>query len=602
MISFKTRRSGEQLLSERQNQKILDQCCDPYGFISGNLFENSPAGISIVQQGRIIITNKKTESITGYTIDELKTIDGFSIIHPEDRKTFRQYLMAKAGSDVAADSCHFRIVRKDGSTRWLERHIVNTEWNGAPAFLSFDIDITELKQAEAQLQLQAQLLDVATDAVYLRELDGKLVYANETIGNVIGYAKTEILNSNISRIVPTDEVQLISIRNKELLEKGKIDFEASLVHKNGSIIPVDIVAKIIEWNGQKLVMVAARDITEYKKAEKALRENEERLREAQALGKIANYEVDENTRDVIWSDEMYELFERDRELPPPSIEQIPAYFSEEEFVRFAQLTKTVFNEGKEVCGDIIAKMPSGKNPVFFITIRPIKNDKGQIIKTFGTIQDVTERKKVEQRITESEEKLKQSYDQLQKTFFGITQSFAATVELRDLYTAGHQKRVAELASAIAREMGLSEENVQHVYVAGLVHDIGKLSVPSEILAKPGELNEIEFALLKIHAQAGYEVLRNIDFPYPVARWVLEHHERLDGSGYPSGLTGDKISMEARILAVADVVEAISSHRPYRAALGIDQAIREIQINKTILYDEKVVDTCIHLFNEKKISL
>ena len=172
------------------------------------------------------------------------------------------------------------------------------------------------------------------------------------------------------------------------------------------------------------------------------------------------------------------------------------------------------------------------------------------------------------------------------------EALATTIELRDPYTAGHQRRVAELARAIAREMGLPEERVQGIYVGALVHDLGKIAVPAEILSKPGRLSEAEFNLIRQHPRVGYEILKPVPFPWPVAQMVLQHHERLDGSGYPQGLKGDDISLEARILAVADVVEAMSSHRPYRPALGRRRAMEELLRERGRLYDPEVVRACL----------
>ncbi len=172
------------------------------------------------------------------------------------------------------------------------------------------------------------------------------------------------------------------------------------------------------------------------------------------------------------------------------------------------------------------------------------------------------------------------------------------VEMRDPYTAGHQRRVADLARSIASEMGLSKDQIDGIRTAGLIHDIGKISVPAEILSRPEKLTNLAFELIKTHAQSGYDILKDIEFPWPIARIVHEHHERMDGSGYPNGLTGDEIFLESRILAVADVVEAIASHRPYRPALGIEKALEEISQNRDILYDPEVVDACLRLFEEK----
>jgi putative nucleotidyltransferase with HDIG domain len=170
--------------------------------------------------------------------------------------------------------------------------------------------------------------------------------------------------------------------------------------------------------------------------------------------------------------------------------------------------------------------------------------------------------------------------------------------MRDPYTAGHQQKVVQLASAIAREMGLAEEQIEGLSVAGALHDIGKINIPAELLSKPGKLSKIEFEIIKTHAQVGFAILQGIDFPWPVAVAVAQHHERMDGSGYPFGLSGPDIILEARIMAVADVVEAMASHRPYRASLGIDRALEEISRNRGILYDAESVDACVRVFTEK----
>jgi len=197
------------------------------------------------------------------------------------------------------------------------------------------------------------------------------------------------------------------------------------------------------------------------------------------------------------------------------------------------------------------------------------------------------------------ENMKQKHSELQKAMDGIIHAVSLVVETRDPYTAGHQRRVAELARAIAREMGLSEWQTMGIYVAGLLHDVGKVAVPSEILSKPGKITDTEFSIIKSHCQVGSEILQRIDFPWPVTKAVLQHHERLDGSGYPGGLSGDQIIIEARILGVADVVEAMSSHRPYRPALGLNSALQEISRSSGILYDIEVVDACLALLRKNE---
>ncbi|MEK6557752.1 MAG: HD-GYP domain-containing protein, partial [Candidatus Margulisiibacteriota bacterium] len=212
------------------------------------------------------------------------------------------------------------------------------------------------------------------------------------------------------------------------------------------------------------------------------------------------------------------------------------------------------------------------------------------------IEDITLRKR-------AEEELKDSFKRLHKTLGATVQALAVTAETRDPYTAGHQRSVADLSRAIARAIGsLTAEQIDGLRMASTIHDIGKISVPAEILSKPKKLTDIEFNLIKVHPQSGYDILKDIDFSWPIARMVLEHHERMDGSGYPNGLTGNDLLLESRILAVADVVESMASHRPYRPGLGINAALDEIVKNKGVLYDPEVVDVCLKLFNEKGYKL
>jgi PAS domain S-box-containing protein len=211
------------------------------------------------------------------------------------------------------------------------------------------------------------------------------------------------------------------------------------------------------------------------------------------------------------------------------------------------------------------------------------------------VRDITGRKRAEERH-------EHTLLNLQKAMSGTIQIIAHVVETRDAYTAGHQTRVADLARSIAVEMGLRPEMIEGIRMAGVIHDIGKISVPAEILAKPGELRPKEFELIKDHPQTGYDILRDVEFPWPIAGIILQHHERMDGSGYPGGLKGDAILPEAKIIAVADVVEAIASHRPYRPARGIDVALEEIEKNKGRLYDAEVVEACLRLFREKDYKI
>ncbi|MCK9365526.1 MAG: PAS domain-containing protein [Syntrophales bacterium] len=226
---------------------------------------------------------------------------------------------------------------------------------------------------------------------------------------------------------------------------------------------------------------------------------------------------------------------------------------------------------------------------------PLLDETGEIIKWFGTCTDID-------KIKHTEEQLQDTLESLRKAFGTTIQVMVSAVEVRDPYTSGHQTRSADLACAIATEMGLSSEKIEGIRMAGSIHDIGKLSIPAEILSKPTKLTNLEFSLIKEHSLRGYEILKDVESPWPIAEIVYQHHERMDGSGYPRNLKGEEILIEARILSVADVVEAMASHRPYRPGLGIDAALKEISNNRGILYDTGVVDACLRLFHEKGYKL
>ncbi len=330
---------------------------------------------------------------------------------------------------------------------------------------------------------------------------------------------------------------------------------------------------------------------ERKRVEEALKRSEQCLKVAQKIGRIGHWEFDTATNRIEWSDQVYELYERDKTLGPPTVEEEAGYYPPEQAAQLKELSRLAIEKGQQSHCDLDATLPSGKSVNFTTWIHPVKDAAGCVTRLTGTIQDVTEHKRVEEQLLASQARLQQ---QLQGTLHVIQQM----TETRDAYTSGHQKHVAELAVAIAREMRLPEDScVPLIEMAALIHDIGKIAVPAEILSKPGKLSQAEFALIKTHPQAGYDMLRQAELPYPVPETVLQHHERYDGTGYPAGLSGDEILPEASILAVADVVEAMSSHRPYRAALGIDAALEEISAGSGTRFYTDVVESCLAVFRK-----
>ena len=232
-------------------------------------------------------------------------------------------------------------------------------------------------------------------------------------------------------------------------------------------------------------------------------------------------------------------------------------------------------------------------------MRDEEKTKDQLIKEMQKMREkVAGLEEVKLECNQVDKKLKQSYKKLQKIIEGTAHIITKVVELRDPYSIGHQQRVSKLATAIAQEMELPQDKIEGTKIASLVHDIGKVDLPTEIISKPSKLIEVEFNLIKNYPKVGHDILKKVDFPWPIAEIVLQHQEKIDGSGYPRGLKSDEICIEAKILGVANVVEAMSSYKSYRPALSIHEALTEISKNKNILFDPEVVDTCFKLFKEK----
>jgi len=254
----------------------------------------------------------------------------------------------------------------------------------------------------------------------------------------------------------------------------------------------------------------------------------------------------------------------------------------------------IFSSGIEKNRNFLLNASGQRIPVEY-SISPQLDDSGDSFGTVMVFRDISER-------VLAEDRLKESFDNLRTAMGGVIQAMAYTVETRDPYTAGHQKRVANLARKIGEKLNLDSEIIEGIRMAGVIHDLGKISVPSEILSKPGKISAVEFNLIKTHSQVAYDILKTVEFPWPIAEIVYQHHERNDGSGYPRGLKRDDLMIEARVISVADVVEAMASHRPYRPALGIDVALGEIQKHSGKWFDEEIVDACVSVFRDDDYTM
>lgn len=331
----------------------------------------------------------------------------------------------------------------------------------------------------------------------------------------------------------------------------------------------------------------ARNRRERKRADQELKRSEEKYRTLFEESRDAIYMSDQQGDLIDFNQSTLDLFGHSRgEMFGLSTETV--FVDAHEYNRFQKAL-----EKKGSVRDFEAKLRKKDGTEMYCLITAtVRQARDQSIRGYqGIIRDISE-------LISNRNALEDTLKELRKALGGTIEAMALTVETRDPYTAGHQRRVSNLARAIATEMDISENRVQGIRLAGVIHDIGKISVPGEILSKPGKISEHEFGIIKEHPMVGYNILKTVDFPWPIAQIVRQHHERFDGSGYPDGLAGEDILLEARIMAVADVVEAMASHRPYRASLGTDIALREISKNRAVLYDPQVVDVCLRLFNDQ----
>ena len=433
------------------------------------------------------------------------------------------------------------------------------------------------------------LFDRSLDCVYIHDFKGNFIDANPAALALLGYNREEIQSLNFASLLTEGQLPLVFQTLEELRNTGaqKEISEYRLRHKNGKILEIETKASVIYRDRKPYAIQGlARDITERKRAEqeiKMLSAVVERSTEGMAIA-----DLDGN---IIFVNEawlsMHGYIEPEKLLG----KSLAVFHNKEQMENVVKPFNQRAIKLGAYSGEVGHITRDGKQfPTLMSTI-VLKDKEGKPYALAGIARDISERKRAEKALEESNEKLR-------KTIHGVIQALAMTVESRDLYTSGHQKRVSNLACAIAAEMGLSTDQIEAIYMAGILHDIGKISIPAEILSKPGRLSEHEFGLIKSHPQVAYDILKGIKFPWPLARIVLQHHERMDGSGYPLGLLGENILLEARILAVADTVEAMASHRPYRAALGIEAGLEIIRRNKIVLYDHRVVDACIRLFEQK----
>jgi len=468
------------------------------------------------------------------------------------------------------------------------------------------VDITErvlaedaLKASEAQYHL---LSEHTIDTVWLMDMDLKVIYHSPSVERLRGFTAQEIKQMKLEQHVTPESLKLVSEVVLKELPKVQADpdynpvltMDLEYTRKDGGTVWTENTFSVVRDENKNLVGILgeARDITERRKTTAALKESEELYRSLfeNMMNGFAYCKMiydQGKPRDFIYL-AVNKAFEKQtglRHIAGKKVsEAIPGIYEADPqlFEIYGRVALTGTPEQFET-------YVSSLQMWFSVSVYSPKKE------YFVAVFDVITERKL------AEENLLKSYESLKKTLNDAIDTLVKIVELRDPYTAGHQQNVAELATAIATEMQMENTRVDQIRMAAVIHDIGKMYIPSDILSKPGKLTFIEYDLIKTHPRYGYEIVNGMDFPSVVAQAILQHHERLDGSGYPGKLKDDEIILEARILAVADVVEAMASHRPYRSAMGIDKALEEISSNRGALYDSAVVDACLELVKSGRFA-
>jgi PAS domain S-box-containing protein len=561
------------------------------------LFDNASEAILVVQGGVIKFANRATFAISGYPEGRLISKPFSAFIHPADHERVYEYYRKRiAGEEVPANYT-FRVETRDGSVKWVAIHAALIDWEGKAATLNFLSDITEKKRAEEALEAERTLLrnliDNVPDRIYAKDRESRFIVCNEAMIRRMGLTSmNEIVGKSDFELLPREMAERFRADELKVIQSGVpiVNREEPLEIEDGRITRWNLATKapLLDGSGNRVGIVGVgREITDLKLAEEALRRSEARFRSYfelpligiaitspekgwlegnERLSSILGYSWEE-LKKLTWSELTYpgDLAADEAQFNRVLAGEIDGYMLEKRFIR---------KGGAVIWTSVAAGC--------------VRKENGAVDYFVALVEDITERK--------------ESVNRLRKSLGATVQAMAVTVETRDPYTAGHQRRVSDLARAIATEMGLSTDQIEGIRMAAVIHDIGKLSVPSELLSMPRKLTDVEFSLIKIHAQSGYDILKDIEFPWPIARMVLEHHERMDGSGYPQGLTGEGILLESRIISVADVVEAMASHRPYRPTVGLAPALDEISGNRGTRYDPDAVDACLRLFREKRYRL
>jgi PAS domain S-box-containing protein len=578
---------------QKQTEEALQNSKDRYQA----LFDRSLDCLYVVDfEGRFIDANPAALSLLGYERADIPFLNISSLLHKDSISKGLKDLEEVIQTGFQKEVSEYKLVCKNGKFIDVETQASVIFQNGKPhSVLGIARDITERKRADEALRQSEEkyrnILESIEEGYYEADLAGNLTFLNDSLARIRGYSREEMMGMNNREYTDAENTKIIYRDFNRVYQTGEPSKGTvyEVITKNGGRKNVETSISLIRDSSGRPVGFRGivRDITELRQIQKALLISEDRYRDLVESSQdlMCTHDL---TGKILWvNEEPIRILGYDKDFVLKM--NIRDFLFPERKAEFDEYLAIIKSQG--VASGLLATFTANGEKRIWEYRNTLRTEGVSEPIVRGMARDVTERIQAETKVRETVKKLR-------KAMGGIIQAMALTIEIRDPYTAGHQRRVADLARSIAQGMGLSEDQVDGIRMAGVVHDLGKIAVPAEILSKSTELNKIEFDLIKIHPQTSFDILKDIDFPWPVAQIVLQHHERVNGSGYPLGLSGEDICLEARILAVADVVEAICSHRPFRPAKGIEKALEEISTNKGILYDPEAVDACLRLFNEK----
>jgi PAS domain S-box-containing protein len=595
------------ITSRKRSEKVLRESEEKYRTI----MESTEEGYyEIDLAGNFTFFNDSLCKILGYSRKELLGMNNRNYTDQETSKKVFQAFNKVYRTGESTKEFDWQIIRKDGAKRYIEQSAsLQKDSSGKPTgFRGIIHDITERKKTEELLKKSEEkyrlLADHVRDQVWLMDMNLNITYISPSTEKSFGYTLEELKKTPLNKLLNQKSYrEVIDISTKELPKalaaspkySLKQLFELEFICKNGHPLWIECAFSFIrDDNGKPLsILGEGRNITERKLIENSLRKSEENFRHSLDNSPLG-VRISTLKGETIYANKailnIYGYDSIDELKNTPLAKRYTPQSHAEFQIRKEKRLRGEFGPSEYEI-NIVRKNGEVRH-VYVFRKEIFWNGKKQSQVIY---QDITERRK-------AEEKLKETMESLRRSIRTTIQVLGIASEARDPYMAGHQRRVADIARAIATEMNLPSEIIEVIRMTGAIHDIGKISIPSEILCKPAVLTDLEFSLIKAHSQYSYDIMKDVESPWPLANIVYQHHERMDGSGYPQGLKGENILIEARILAIADVVEAMMSYRPYRPSLGLDIALAEIENNAGLLYDRKATNACLKLFREKGFRL